>query len=983
VTKTDSTLTVTAKAATVTANPKSKTYGDTNPALDAAITGTVNGDTLTYTLATTADTSSGVGSYPITVTLGSNPNYNVTKTDGTLTVTAKAATVVANDKSKIYGDANPTLDATVTGTVNGDTLSYTLATTATAPSGVGSYPITVTLGSNPNYTVTKTDSTLTVTAKTATVVADAKSKTYGDANPTLTAVVTGEVPGGDAITYSLTTAATAPSGVGSYPITVTLGANPNYTVTKIDSMLTVTAKDATVAANPKSKTYGDDNPALDAAVTGTVNGDLLAYTLATTAAKFSGVGSYAITVTLGTNPNYNVSKTDSTLTVTAKAATVAANPKSKTYGDANPALTAVVTGTVNGDTLTFSLATTTLQFSNVGDYPITVTLGANPNYSVTKTDGTLTVTPKDATVTANDKNKTYGDANPTLDATVTGTVNGDVLTYTLATTATATSGVGSYPITVTLGANPNYTVTKTDSTLAVTAKVATVAANPKSKTYGDTNPMLTAVVTGEVPGGDALNYTLATTATQFSGVGSYPITVTLGANPNYSVTKTDSTLTVTAKAATVAANLKSKTYSTANPALDATVTGTVNGDVLNYTLTTTALEFSAVGSYPITVTLGANPNYSVTKTDSMLTVTAKAATVAADHKTKTYGDANPALTAVVTGTVNGDVLNYTIATTATAPSEVGNYPITVTLGSNPNYSVTKTDSTLTITARPITVAADAKTKVYGTPDPALTYKVTSGSLVNGDSFSGSLTRVAGENVGTYAIQQGSLALNSSYNLTYVGTNLTITAATLTVTPDGNKTKIYGAPFNTFTGTVQGLQNSDAVTVMYASTGAAASAGVGSYDITVDTVTFTVGSASNYTITKNTAVKGLKVMYATSTCLGEAGHQILQPINVDGSSIFKQKSTVPAKFRVCDANGNSVGLLGVVVTFAQVQSLSDSGGIVNESVDSTTPDTAFRWDPTAQQWIFNMSTAKLSANTVYYYRITLNDGSTIGFNFKLK
>ena len=51
-----------------------------------------------------------------------------------------------------------------------------------------------------------------------------------------------------------------------------------------------------------------------------------------------------------------------------------------------------------------------------------------------------------ATVTANAKSKTYGDANPALEAVVTGTVNGDTLDYSLATTAVKTSGVGSYPI---------------------------------------------------------------------------------------------------------------------------------------------------------------------------------------------------------------------------------------------------------------------------------------------------------------------------------------------------------------------------------------------------------------------------------------------------------------------------------------------------------------------------------------------------------
>jgi hypothetical protein len=49
----------------------------------------------------------------------------------------------------------------------------------------------------------------------------------------------------------------------------------------------------------------------------------------------------------------------------------------------------VVTGAVNGDTINYTLATTASQFSNVGQYPIAVTLGANPNYSVVSTNGIL------------------------------------------------------------------------------------------------------------------------------------------------------------------------------------------------------------------------------------------------------------------------------------------------------------------------------------------------------------------------------------------------------------------------------------------------------------------------------------------------------------------------------------------------------------------------------------------------------------------
>jgi hypothetical protein len=290
---------------------------------------------------------------------------------------------------------------------------------------------------------------------------------------------------------------------------------------------------------------------------------------------------------------------------------------------------------------------------------------------------------------------------------------------------------------VTLGSNPNYSVTKTDGTLTVNQKAVTVVANPKSKFYGDANPMLTATVTGVPAGGDAVDYSLATTATTLSGVGSYPITVTLGSNPNYSVTSTDSTLTVNAKAVTVAADAKTKTYGDANPALTATLTGVPSGgDAVNYTLSTTAVTLSGVGSYPITVTLGSNPNYSVTKTDRTLTVNARAVTVAADPKTKAYGDPIPTLTATVNGVPTGGVaVNYSLSTTATATSLLGSYPITVTLGANPNYTVTKTDSTLTIVARDANAAYIGQTVFTTSGSSSTTAQVTlSASVADPDGL---------------------------------------------------------------------------------------------------------------------------------------------------------------------------------------------------------------------------------------------------------
>ena len=89
--------------------------------------------------------------------------------------------------------------------------------------------------------------------------------------------------------------------------------------------------------------------------------------------------------------------------------------------------------------------------------------------------------------------------------------------------------------------------------------------------------------------------------------------------------------------------------------------------------------------------------------------------------------------------------------------------------------------TVTILARTLDIKADEKSKTYGEDDPALTY--TSEGLVEGDSITGALSRAEGENVGTYAIEQGTLTAGDNYIITYTGANLAITEAASSVTTE--------------------------------------------------------------------------------------------------------------------------------------------------------------------------------------------------------
>jgi hypothetical protein len=167
------------------------------------------------------------------------------------------------------------------------------------------------------------------------------------------------------------------------------------------------------------------------------------------------------------------------------------------------------------------------------------------------------------------------------------------------------------------------------------------------------------------------------------------------------------------------------------------------------------------------------------------TVSAKEITVTADAVGKTYGDADPALTYSVDGLVNGDALSGALE--RAAGEDVGTYSIAIGSLSNANYSVVSfTGADFTISVRPITITANALSKTYGDADPALTYSVN--GLVGGDELTGALSRAEGENVGTYAISQGTLAAGSNYSIdSFTGADLTIDAkaVTVTLTRDGN------------------------------------------------------------------------------------------------------------------------------------------------------------------------------------------------------
>jgi RHS repeat-associated protein len=258
------------------------------------------------------------------------------------------------------------------------------------------------------------------------------------------------------------------------------------------------------------------------------------------------------------------------------------------------------------------------------------------------------------------------------------------------------------------------------------------------------------------------------------------------------------------------------------------------------------------------------------------TVSPAPLTITAEPETKVYGQADPVLAYQASGFQLGDTaataLSGGLARASGEDVDLGPYAINQgTLAADGNYTVNFTPSLLTITPATLTVSANPQTKVYGQPDPVLTYQAS--GLEFGDTaataLSGGLTRAGGEDVagGPYAIGQGTLAADSDYTINFIPSTLSITPAALTVSADP-QTMVYGGTLPAFTASYTGFVNGDSVTSLTAlptlSTSATAASPVGTYSINVSGAvdpnyaisyvagTLTIGSA---TLTWNGVANG--------------------------------------------------------------------------------------------------------------------------------
>jgi hypothetical protein len=486
-----------------------------------------------------------------------------------------------------------------------------------------------------------------------------------------------------------------------------------------------------------------------------------------------------------------------------------------------------------------------------GPYPITPSEAVGTglsNYTITYVNGPLTVTPAPLTVQAHDKERQQGQPNPVLDGVWTGLLNGDVITADYTTTAGIASPEGTYPITPT-PVDPNsllsnYVLTIIPGTLVVTpaAPVCVVPAAPALALVRNQSTF-DGTLQGSIQLMNPVNVTLNSTAVvtgQLMMVGTPGITIN-GSPASYggdvfgtgAVTPTNHQFIINSGA--TLGQLVRRTDAVALPVVTAPPTPTSTRSVTMNSSSDDPGDFSTLRNLtlnsnvgPVAVPAGTYGTFIAnTNTAFVLGVAGGTEPTVYNFQTLTL---NSGSSLQVVGPIELNVRN---SMSFNGPVGDASHPewLTlrvshqdVTLNSNvplygyveaPNGRVTINNGArlegglaadaLTINSGgllvlvqgepelcsfELVVTIDDKVKMYGDPDPELTWQLTSGGPVPDGVLSGLISRVTGESVGAYTIGQGTLAAGGDYTLTVIPGTLTVLPRPAVVTA-GHGTKTYG------------------------------------------------------------------------------------------------------------------------------------------------------------------------------------------------
>ena len=748
--------------------PGSVVYGASLPAWASS---SVSGS---FSYSPAVGTVLGAGTHTVTVTFTpSDPTtYNSATKTATWVVAKAPLTVKANNAAKVYGAANPAFTATYTGFVNGDTASAVagvpgFSTTATAASGIGSYPVTPSVGTlaAANYVfATFQPGTLTISPKAVSFdftntsfVYDGGQKAPVIGNPNgATYTVSGITSATDAGSYSFTVTANG-NYTGSSTCSWSIGRKPvTFTFSNLEFFYDNTPKAPTIH-NPHGATYdvsGVRTAVVPNSYSFTVN------------ATGNFIGSATCNWAIGCCPaDVFLGSLNHTYDGTPKAATATTQPE--------------------GLNVVFTYDGSSTPPTDAGSYSVIANVADSPDPSredpaavfIGHAEGTLVIAKADQAplVLSADTTQTHGSTQTlsTSGGSGTGAVTFEIVAQSPASSVSISgavlsvnSGTGWVDVRARKTGDANYNPSSPSDTVRVTfAKasqnsLAVVASTPQifntnqslSTTGGSgSGDVSYSIVEESAPGVALLSGLNNQTLTAATGTGWVKVRATKAGDANYnSISSAPTTIAFAKAAATLA-------FTNLNPVYDGTekqpsvTTAPESGLAVQLTFDGQASMPINAGAYTVVGTIN-DPDYAGTKTETF-TIQKAPATVALSSLNHTY-DGSPK-SATATTAPAGLTVNFTYDGSPTPPKDAGSYVVVGTIDA-PNHTGSATGTlvinkgnqaalTLTATSPQTMGTSQTLSATGGSGGGALSYSIVAQSSSGAASLVGA---VLVPNIGT-------------------------------------------------------------------------------------------------------------------------------------------------------------------------------------------------------------------------------------------
>ena len=658
------------KPITIVAQADSKTFGGTDP-IDYLykVTGLIDGDTLTGTLA--REKGENAGTYDIILNTLKNDNYNITFTGAIFTIDPKPLgdeAVGLSETEFTYDGSAHTPEVTVLdGTKEVSSNEYSVDITNNVNAGTAT--VTIKNVDDGNYTIDVTK-TFNINKKNAVILESPKAISDLKYNGLEQSLITaGNAEDSCVILYALGTDATTapaaddenatdaekkwstsiPSGTdsGTYYVWYKVAEDKNH-IDSDASCITVTINKAkaTVKADDITITYGEAIPTLTAKVTGLADIDkekqgVIKYTVSRD--EGTDVDSYIITPSGDAEQgNYTVRYETGTLTIIKQLGGILENPKAVSGLVYNGVVQKLLTaGTAeDGITIYYALgndnttapepdaddapvkawSTTIPVAANAGTYYIWFKAVADDNHDVNSAEAVcipVTVEKASVNVKAVDLSKTYGTADAELSATITGLAEGDsedLITYTIS--RTAGESVGTYTITPTGEVEQgNYSVSFSTGTYTITTSTESVFNITLSQdTYTYDGPEKTPTVTVTVGNTEIPASEYKVTISDNINAGTATVTVSDVAGGNYNVS---GTATFNIAKADISPVLSINGWKEGEEAESPSITGNTDNGTITYTYKLKDADESAyvatvptsAGTYTVKAEIAPTDNY--------------------------------------------------------------------------------------------------------------------------------------------------------------------------------------------------------------------------------------------------------------------------------------------------------------------------------------------------------------------------------------